>query len=83
MYAFYQPSLSGATASKVKNFEGIPLSSYILEIWGKIFQVLDAEDQQTPMLSPEGIKIEKGEWVKAEKRVIPLIEAPPEDLSIN
>ena len=37
---FYQPVLSGSTSSKNKNFEGLPLYSYKLEIWGKIFQVL-------------------------------------------
>ena len=67
MYAFYQPSLSGATASKVKNFEGLPLPSYPLDIWGKIFQVLEAEAQQTPILLPKGIMRAKGESIKAKK----------------
>ena len=35
------------------------------------------------MLSPEGIKRAKIKGVKTENRVIPLIEATPEDLSIN
>ena len=35
------------------------------------------------MLLPESIKRAKGEGVKAEKRVIPLINTPPEELSIN
>ena len=82
-YTFYQPSLSGATTSKIKKIEGLTLSSYTLEIWGNIFLVLEEEAHQTPMLSPEGIKRAKGEGVKTEKRVIPLIEASPEDLSIN
>ena len=30
--AFYQPVLSGATASKINNFGGLPLSSYTLDI---------------------------------------------------
>ena len=45
----------------------MPFSSYTLERWGTIFQVLEAEDQQTPMLLPEGIKIVKGEGIKVEK----------------
>ena len=35
------------------------------------------------MLLPECIKIAKGERFKAKKEVITLIEASPEDLSIN
>ena len=35
------------------------------------------------MLQPEGIKRDKGDGLKAEIRVITLIEAAPEDLSIN
>ena len=34
-------------------------------------------------MSPEGIKRANGEGVKADKRVIPLIKAAPEDLSVN
>ena len=79
---FYQPAMRGATASKTKNFEGLPLSSYILEIWRKIFQVLEAEAQQNPMLLPEDIKRAKGEGVKAKKRFIPLIKVYPEGLSV-
>ena len=82
-YAFYHISLNGATASKVKNFERLPLSSYPLEIWGNIFQVLEAEAQQTPIILPEGIMREKGESIKAKKQPIHLIETAPEDLSIN
>ena len=67
----------------VKNFEGLPLFSYSLERWGSIFQVLEAEAQQTLMLSSEGIIRAKGEEIKAEKQPIPLIETDPEDLSIN
>ena len=54
-----------------------------VEIWGKIFQVLEAEDQQTPMMFPEVIKRAKGEGVKADKSVIPLIDAAPKYLSFN
>ena len=35
------------------------------------------------MLLPEGIKIANGGGVKIEKRVFPLIEAAPEELSVN
>ena len=48
----------------MKNFEGLPLSLYTFERWGNIFQVLEAEAHQTPMLSPEGIKIANDEGVK-------------------
>ena len=68
--AFYQSVLSGAAASNIKNFEGLPLSSYTLESWRKIFQVLEAVAQHTPILSPEGIKIAKGEGIKNERRIV-------------
>ena len=45
--------------------------------------MLEAESQQTPMLLPQGIKIAKGESFKAEKRVIHLIKASPDDLYVN
>ena len=82
-YAFYQPVLSGATASKVNNFEGMTMSAYTLERWGEIFQVLDAEAQQTHDLSPEGNTISKGEEVKVKKRFVPFIESTPEYLLVN
>ena len=45
--------------------------------------MLEAEAQQTPIILTEGIKRGKGEGVKAEKQVIPLIKAAPEDLFFN
>ena len=45
--------------------------------------MIEEEAQQTPMLSPEGINRSKGEWVKTEKRVVPLIEAAPEEFLAN
>ena len=45
--------------------------------------MLEEQDQHTPMMLPEGIKREKGEGAKADKRFIPLIEASSEDLYIN
>ena len=35
------------------------------------------------MLSPEGIKISKGEWVTVEKRVVPLIDSAPKSFPLN
>ena len=61
----------------------MPLYYYKFRIWVKIFQVLEAEAHQTPMLSPEGIKRSKVEGIKAEKQPIPLIERPPKDVYIN
>ena len=81
--AFYQPVLSGATTSNIKNSEVLTLSSYTLDIREKIFQVLEEESQQTPMMFPEGIKRAKGERVKIDKRVITLINAAPKELSVN
>ena len=37
-YALYQPVLSGATASNVKNLKGLPLLAYTLERLGKILR---------------------------------------------
>ena len=45
-YAFYQPVLGRATASKVNKFEGMPLSSYTLEMWGGgILQFLEEDSR--------------------------------------
>ena len=45
--------------------------------------MLEEEAQQTPMMSPEGITREKVEGVKIEKRVVPLIEAAPEEFLVD
>ena len=45
--------------------------------------MLEAEAQHNPMLSPEDIKISKGEDVKVEKRVFPLIESASEYLLVK
>ena len=45
--------------------------------------MLDEEAQKTPMMSPEGIKIAKGEGIKKEKQPFNLIDTALEDLSIN
>ena len=45
--------------------------------------MLEAEAHQNSILLPESIKRAKGEGVKTENRVIILIEAFPEDLSVN
>ena len=82
-YAFYQPVLSEETASKVNKFEGMPMPTYTLERWSKIFQIMDAEAQETPVLLPERIKIEKGEGVNTEKKVFPLIKSPPKKFSLS
>ena len=50
---------------------------------GKIFQVLESKDQQTPIIFTEGIKRAKGEGFKTEKRGIPLIKADPKYMSVN
>ena len=75
--------LSGATAYKINNFEGLTLYSYSLERWRNIFQVLDSEAHHNPVVLPEGIMREKGEGIKAEKQPIPVIYIAPRDLSIN
>ena len=80
---FFQKALSGATASKVKNFEGLPIYTYILGIWGKIFQVLEAEAQQTTMISPEYIKRTKGEGFKVINHVVLIIKPTPEELYLS
>ena len=58
VFRFFQPVLSGSTASKVKGFEVITMSTYTLGQREKIFQILEAEAQQKPMMLPEGIKKE-------------------------
>ena len=73
----YQPVLIGATASNIKNLEGLPLSYYTLERWGKIFQLLEVEAQNTPMLLHQRIKRAKGEGVDTDDQVVSLVEADP------
>ena len=58
--SFFQPVLSGKKADRVKGFQGLPMSAYFLVRWGKMFQVLEAESLETPMMSPDGIKRAKG-----------------------
>ena len=77
-YAFYQPVLSEETASKVNKFEGLPMPNYTLEISVNIFQMLETEAHQAPMLLLEGIKRATSKGVKAEKRVVLLIELSPD-----
>ena len=45
--------LSGATASNVEISEGLPLLSYNLGRWEKIFKVLKSQAQQTLMMLSE------------------------------
>ena len=59
-YDLFQPVLSGETSYKVRIFEGLQMSSYTLRLRRKLFQDLEAEAQQTPIMSPEVIRIAKG-----------------------
>ena len=70
-------SKSGATASNVKSFEGIPLLSCTLRRCEKIFQFLEAEAQQTLMMLYEGIMISKRGVVKMTKRTVYFTEPAP------
>ena len=75
---FFQPVLSGATESNVKSLEVIPLSSYTLGRWEKIFQVLEAQSQKTPMMLSEGIRRSKGGVVKITNIAVNFTEPDPE-----
>ena len=48
--------------------------SYSLVRWGKTFQVLEVEAFETAMLSSDGIKREKGEEDKANRKSLPTVE---------
>ena len=74
---YFHPVLSGATASNVKIFEGIPLLSYTLGACEKIFQVLEEEAQQTLMMLYEGTGISTGGVVKMTKRTVTFTEPAP------
>ena len=76
-FDFFQLVLSGATASNVKSSEGTLLLSYTLGQWEKIFQVLEEEAQQTPMMLSEGIRISKGGVFKMTKRTVNFTEPAP------
>ena len=70
-------------AKKEPVFEEIPLESYSLEIWTDIFQVIEAEALQTPMISPEGMKTEKGESHKPIDRTLPPTQPDPSKISLQ
>ena len=54
--AFFQPVLSGKTVDKVQGYQGISMSAYSLVQQENIFQVLEAEALETPIMYPGGIK---------------------------
>ena len=45
--------------------------------------MLEAQAHHTPMMLPESIKRSKGEGVKEEKLVVPLIDSSPRELSLR
>ena len=47
------------------------------------FQVLEAKFKETPMISLEGVKLEKGERVTVEKQLVSLIESDPKELTLS
>ena len=57
---FFHINLGASTAEKESDFKGLPSERYTLQIWESIFQVIEAEFSMKPMLSPEGINMEKG-----------------------
>ena len=71
---FFQPILIRTAYNTVQVFEGFPVSSYSLVRWGKTFQVLEVEAFETAMLSSDGIKREKGEEDKANRKSLPTVE---------
>ena len=81
-FVILQPVLSESTASKVKGFGGIPMSTYTLGICGEIFQVLDIESQKTPLLSPEGIKTARLKSFNMMNQFLPSIEPSPKEMSL-
>ena len=48
---------------------------------GKIFQVLEEEAQQTPIISPEGIRREKWVVVNMTNHIVPFIKIAPENFT--
>ena len=66
--------LSGSKASNVKSFEVIPLLSYTLGRWEKIFQVPEAEAQKTPIMFSDRIRRSKGAVVNMTKRIVTFTE---------
>ena len=75
--------LSGDTASNVKSFEGLPLSSYTMGTCEEIFQVLEAEAWQTPTIFFEEIMISKGEVINLTKCTKPFTGLAPEEMSLS
>ena len=69
--AFLQPVLSGNTEDTVQRFKGLPMLVYSLVRRVNIFQVLEAEALETPMLSLYGIKRSKGEEETANRIILP------------
>ena len=45
--------------------------------------MLEAKFKETPMISLEGVKLEKGERVTVEKQLVSLIESDPKELTLS
>ena len=67
----------------LKSFEGLPLLSYTLGQWEKIFQVLEAEAQKTMIMLSEGISVSEGGVVNMTKRTVHLTEPTPKEMSLR
>ena len=76
---FFQRVLSGAIASNVESFVSLLMSSYTVGIWEKIFQVLEAEVQQTQMMLFEGISKSKVEVLNMTHLTMPFTELDQEN----
>ena len=82
-YDFFQPVLSGATASNVKSFEGLLLLAYTLGGWGEIFQVLEVEAQKKLMMFSEGIRRSKVEVINMTNPAMSFTELFPLKMSLS
>ena len=75
--ALYQTILGYSSEELASIFKGPPTEIYILRRWTSIFQVIEAEEINKPMLSPEGISRVKGEALKPPDSTLTLDETIP------
>ena len=80
---FFQTSLGASREAKASGFEVLPTKQYYLQRWVAIFQVIEAEAINNPILSPEGIRREKGEDQKPPHQPLPLVEIIPDNLRVE
>ena len=78
--ALFQTILNAKKNLMVQGFKGLPQSSYSLVRWVKIFQVLEAEALENPILSLDGTKRSNVEEKNYYQRGLPMVKPTPKGI---